>query len=81
MKKIKDLEELKQLASEAIVPAFIHLNYGLRSAKDIKYDADKDIWHVFHYIDDTEQKLTTQQLGEETNIIKALENGALYQYL
>lgn len=77
--KITSLEELKELA----VPDaefFIMLNFGLRSSKRIEYDDEKDSWWVYNDIDDTEMTLTTEELAKETNIIKALEMGALYLY-
>jgi hypothetical protein len=80
MRKISSLEELKKLASESTVYAFIHLNYGLKSSKDISYDKESDTWEIYNSIDDVEQTLNTKELGECTNIIKAIENGALYQY-
>lgn len=80
MKKINSLDELKNLSSGKYLSTFIQLNFGLRSSKDISYDDTKDTWEIYNYIDDTSQYLNTKELGEETNIIKALEKGALYSY-
>jgi len=77
--KIKDLDQLKKLA----VPDaefFIMLNFGLRSSKRIEYDEEKDSWWVYNDIDDSEMTLATEELAKDTNIIEALEKGALYKY-
>jgi hypothetical protein len=80
MKRIEDLEELKNIATAQPTEVFIQLNFGLRSSKNIEYDADADSWLIYNYIDDTEQMLTSKQLKEDTNIIEALDKGALYLY-
>ena len=80
MKRIETLDELKELASKKFVYAFIQLNFGLRSSKYIKYNKKTDKWKIFNVIDSTTQVLLTEELGEKTNIIKALEAGALWQY-
>lgn len=79
-KKIKTLDELKELASEGSIEAFIQLSFGLRSSKNLQYEEDIDMWTIYNYIDDTEQHLKTEELNEATNIIEALDKGALYQY-
>lgn len=79
MRKIKDLTELKELSSKKKCKCFIVLNFGVRSVKDIRYYPSKDIFKVFNEIDGTEQQLTENQLSTETNIIRALENGALWR--
>ena len=81
MKPIKSLEELQSLATNSTVAAYIRLNGGLRSSKDITYNPETKKWWVYNDIDDTEQTLTTEQLAEETNIIEALTKNALYRYL
>ena len=80
MKKIEDLEELKNICSRESIDCFIQLNYGLRSSKNISYDRDADTWYIFNEIDDTEQTVSTKDLKEQTNIIEALDKGALYEY-
>lgn len=80
MKQIKSLEELKLKASAGPVDCFIRLNFGLRSSKDVEYNEDTDTWYIFHHIDGSEQELTTEELADATNIIEALEKGALYQH-
>lgn len=79
MRKIKDLTELKELSSKKKCKCFIVLNFGVRSVKDIRYYPSKGIFKVFNEIDGTEQQLTENQLSTETNIIRALENGALWR--
>ena len=81
MRKVESLQELKELASqEEGFEGFIWMNFGLRSSKSLRYDEQSDMWNVYNGIDDSEQVLTTKQLGKETNIIDALEKGALYLY-
>lgn len=81
MKKIDTLEDLKKLAGEETgVEVFIQLNYGLRSSKHVAYNEGTDYWHILNEIDDSEQELHTPELATETNIMEALEKGALYQY-
>ena len=79
MKQVKDIEELKTLAVEG-AEFFIKLNGGMRSSKNITYDKDNDTWEVYNGIDDSLQTCTTAQLAEDTNIIKALDYGALWKY-
>ena len=79
MRQIKNLSELKKLASKKSCKCSILLNFGLRSVKDIRYYPDKQLFKVFNEIDGTTQELTENQLSTETNIIKALTNGALWR--
>lgn len=80
MQKINSLDELKTLCSNNPAECFILLNFGLRSSKDIEYDESSDAWNILNHIDDTEQVVSTKELSEKTNIIEALEKGALYKY-
>lgn len=81
MKQVKDIEELKKLAlEEEGAEIFIRLNHGLRSSKNITYDDESDTWWIYNGADDTEQRCSTKELGEITNIIEALDKGALWQY-
>jgi hypothetical protein len=63
------IESMKQLKTEAEQGAefFILLNHGLRSSKDIVWDAQEKRFHVFNHIDQTEQHLTEGQLVSEEN--------------
>lgn len=79
--KIESIDQLNELTEDNPygVECFVLLNGGLRSSKTIHRDGEK--YDVFNEIDETWQKrLTVHQLKEETNIIKALEVGALYKY-
>lgn len=80
MRKINDLEELKQLSSKKICKCFIQLNFGLRSSKDIRFHQDTGLFTVFNHIDGTRQSLKEEELADNTNIIKALDNGALFRH-
>ncbi len=80
MKQINNLEELKEVCSENAVDIFIYLCAGVRSSKNISYNKDKDTWYILNEIDDTEQEVRTENLDEETNIIKALNKKTLFMY-
>ena len=87
MIKVKDIEELKHVASydncqNDIFEGYISLAGGLaRSSKRIRYFDDTDCWEVHHEIDETEELFnSTKEMLEMTNIGVALERGALYQY-
>lgn len=79
MNKINNLDELKELASGDTIEVFISFGYA-RSSKQISYDTDADLWYIYNEIDDSEQTVKTKDLKTETNIIEALEKGALYRY-
>ncbi|MCQ2960630.1 MAG: hypothetical protein MJ198_10680 [Bacteroidales bacterium] len=83
-KKINSIEELKKCLGEnnEYKEFFILLNYGLRSSKTISYDKEKNIFWIFNEIDGTECSLTEEELKDEdiTNIGKAINLGAFYQY-
>jgi hypothetical protein len=78
------ITSMKQLKAEAEQGAefFILLNHGLRSSKDIVWDAEAKRFRVFNHIDQTEQHLTERQLMDEsvTNIGYAMAKGALFKH-
>ena len=79
-KRIESLDALKKLASkEGGVEVFIQLNIG-RSSKKIDYNKDTDYWYIFNEIDDTEQEFHTKDLVENTNIVEAINKGALFEW-
>ena len=75
------MEQLKT-ESEQGAEFFILLNHGLRSSKDIVWDAEKTRFHIFNHIDQTVQHLTERQLMDEsfTNIGYAMTKGALFKH-
>ena len=79
--KITSIEQLKAEAEQG-AEFFILLNYGLRSSKDIVWDAEAKRFHIFNHIDQTEQHLTERQLMDErlTNIGYAMKRGALFKH-
>lgn len=80
MQKINNIEELKQAAAgKDYTDMFIRLQFGLKSSKGIMYNPDTDVWNIYNEIDDTEQTLSTEELGNNTNILKALETGNLFK--
>jgi len=67
--RITSMKQLKSAAEQG-AEFFILLNHGLRSSKDIVWDAEAKRFHVFNHIDQTEQHLTERQLMDRcfTNI-------------
>ena len=67
--RITSIEQLKT-ESEQGAEFFILLNHGLRSRKDIVWDAQARKFHIFNHIDQTVKHLTERQLMDErlTNI-------------
>ena len=84
MNQILSVEELKKEATNAngdYSDFFIALNFGARSSKRILYDSKYETFSIINEIGDSYQEdLTVQDLREETNIILAIERGALYKY-
>ena len=77
------ITSMTQLKAEAEQGAefFILLNNGLRSSKDIVWDAETKRFNVFNHIDQTEQHLTERQLYDRslTSIGYAMKRGALFR--
>jgi hypothetical protein len=80
MKPVKNLGELKEMASIQSFEGYILLKFGVRSSKHIEYNPEEDSWYIYNYIDDTEQRVNTKELRKMTNIVEALEKGALFKY-
>lgn len=80
-KRIESLDELKRLSDMRVIEepleCFIALKGGLISRKNIYYDSGEEKFHVFHSIDDTEGEYTEKELCEETNVVNAMNKGAL----
>jgi hypothetical protein len=85
MKRITSIEELKNEAlynEKEIAEFFILLNGGLRSSKRIIYYSDTNTFDVYNEIDDSFQDdLSIEQLENETHIVLAIKNRALFKYL
>lgn len=78
-KVIKDLDELKTLALGRDLECFIALNGGAKSSKTIRF-YDSGAWTVFNAIDGTSvQCMDLADLQTKTNVIAALDKGALYR--
>ena len=75
-KKIENIEQLKEESKNA-GEFFIILNFGLRSSKRIWWNGTH--FFIYNYIDDTEMKLTPEELVEKTNICKAIDKGAFFK--
>lgn len=75
---IRSLRQLTKIAENNTVSCFVLLSGVFRSSKDISYHRPTDMWSIYNYIDDTEQDLRTHELETETNIIEAIDHGALW---
>jgi len=78
--RIASIEQLKKEAAEG-AEFFILLNHGLKSSKNIVWDEDEKLFHIFNLIDETEQCLTEAQLMDRSysNIGYAIQKGALFK--
>ena len=76
--QIKTLDELKKMAGgNSAVSCHIALNGGLKSSKCIEFNSG--VWDIFNLVDNTLCKYNNdKELEEETNIVKAINKGALY---
>lgn len=76
------LKQLAQSEQGEMQEFFISLAGGLaRSSKRIFYDPLNDTFDVHNEIDDTfDDDLNETQLAKLTNIVGAMEAGALYKY-
>lgn len=75
-KIIKDLDELRQLASQQDgCDCYIKLNFGLRSSKHIDFRNGK--WYILNLIDDSEQVLSDEELTTKSSIMEAINKKAL----
>ena len=79
MRKIKSVDDLKEVCSGQGHEFFILLDGGLRSSKLISYDRQAARFMVDNYIDGTCQKLTVKQLYTQSNIGRAIEKGSLFK--
>ncbi len=79
MKRIKNINEIKQYTEEYL-DCFISLSNGMiRSSKEIIYNTKTNIFTIFHSISGTEEELTEKEF-KTTNIFQALQNNNLYKY-
>jgi len=76
-RQIKSVEELKQLSINGL-DCFIILNGGLRSSKNVFWDKNRNVFEIHNDIDGSGQTLFEDELHIETNIVTAIEQGALY---
>lgn len=80
--RVKSLDELKQICDGRMRDFFIQLNFCIRSTKAISYDRSTDKFYIVNLIDGSEQELSSKEIMDEnnSNIGKAIELGAFYQY-
>lgn len=77
--KIKDLKELQELSTDKNLEVFINFGFA-RSSKSVYYNYSTKKWEIINEIDGSRQELTIEELKDNTNIIEALDKGALYKY-
>jgi hypothetical protein len=77
--QVENLDHLKKLAENG-TDFHIRLNGGFRSSKNIYYNSDNNTFEISHYIDDTDEYITEQELieGKTNNVYEALQLGALW---
>ena len=79
MKRIKNINEIKQY-TEDYLDCFISLSNGMiRSSKEIIYNTETNTFTIFHFISDTYEELTEKEF-KTTNIFESLKNNNLYKY-
>ena len=79
-KRIKDLEELRRLATRedgGFLTVALELNRGAYSKKDVSWSPAEKRWHVYHHIDGVYGTYDDAGLAAETNIPQGLAYGAL----
>lgn len=80
-RRINSIEELNRALDEELNEFFIVLGGGLlRSSKHIEYAENPDSYYVYHCIDDTEEKLTADEIMDDkkSNIGKAMKQGCFF---
>ncbi len=73
--KVTSIEHLDELLEKHVSSEFVIRSGVLRSSKNIQKQCDKYI--VYHYIDDTEEVVTAEELMAD-NIGAAIRNGNFY---
>ena len=77
---ITSLETLRELSEDNPLDIFLVLNGDVKSSKTITYYPNEEVYEIHNNIDDSDQVCSEKDLNKETNIIIALERGALYHY-
>lgn len=80
---IGSLEELKKVAFNErgdFVDFYILLAGGIaKSSKRISYNPESDEFSIIHEIDESFQKVNSENIGVKTNILEAIEKNCLFQ--
>tara|TARA_R100000329_G_scaffold822_1_gene1556 strand:+ start:4123 stop:4374 length:252 start_codon:yes stop_codon:yes gene_type:complete len=80
MKVVKSLEELKSICLNEYKDFYISLANGLaKSSKEIMYNEEENIFHVFSAINGEYFDYTEKELSKYTNILQAIKTGTLIQ--
>jgi len=78
VKQIRSIEELKVLTFKAPREVVIALEGGGLARKAVSYDSDTDSFWVDDYVTGYQGEYTLDELRSDTNILRAIEAGALY---
>ena len=76
--RVDTIEHLKSLTAEEPKEFMLMLRHRLHTRKIISYDFDSGMFHVDDMSTGYVADHTETQLAEDTNIIRAIEHGALY---
>tara|TARA_R100000315_G_C5188124_1_gene109540 strand:+ start:506 stop:751 length:246 start_codon:yes stop_codon:yes gene_type:complete len=80
MKVVKSLKELKSICSNESKDFYISLANGIaKSSKEIMYNKEENIFHIFSAIDGEYFDYTEKELSQYTNILQAIKKGTLIQ--
>ena len=78
--QIRDLDHLKRISSTRGLECYIRLGSCFRSSKVVCFQDPG--WWVLHEIDDSEVDYEDDEhLKQDSNIVEALEKGAMYVYV
>lgn len=75
---VRSLEGLDGMLEKGVTSFCISTGL-VRSSKEINKTEDGK-FHIFHYIDDSEETLTEEEL-KESNIGKAMDSGNFYAFI
>ena len=77
-RKIRSVEELKALSSNVPREVVIILKGGILARKAVSYDPETELFWVDDYVTGQQSEYTLDELRSDTNILRAMDAGALY---
>ena len=76
--QVKDIKHMKSLTAELPREFALMLKHNLHTRKIISYDREEGLFNVDDLCTGSISDYTETQLAEKTNIVRAIEHGALY---